>query len=77
MKLGIIGLGKMGAFMAERLLIQGHEAVADAIRSGTKAGRENSMSITSTANSTPAMGLLKMAEIPAATPQASMSVRSR
>ena len=28
MKLGIIGLGKMGAFMAERLLIQGHEVVA-------------------------------------------------
>jgi len=29
MKLGIIGLGKMGAFMAERLLREGHEVVAN------------------------------------------------
>ncbi|MEO6693968.1 MAG: phosphogluconate dehydrogenase (NAD(+)-dependent, decarboxylating) [Ignavibacteria bacterium] len=29
MKLGLIGLGKMGAFMAERLIIGGHEVVAN------------------------------------------------
>ena len=49
---------------------------ADAINSGIKAGILTSVSNTSKAKITPAMGLLKTAAIPAAAPAANNRVRS-
>ena len=60
----------------EKMNRENKAAVADEIRIGTTTGSGMSTSKISSAKMTPAIGALKMAEIPAAAPQASRRILS-